>query len=185
MKPTPQEQLVRLASDSQSIYEDAWEWFRSEGPSSAPVLVEGLGNDRLGLVCHWRILLLLREFALPSTLPAILAAFRKSLERKDPIVLPGAMEALAVFPSEEAASALISVLSAGGTDDVKHAAALLGQRGDARSVEALGALLENKLATIRQSAISALKVTSSSRAGELLKKHRARETDPGVLKSMP
>ena len=88
--PIPDRQLVRLASDNTVIYEEARRWYLSLGPSAAGALVEGLRDRKLGSVCHWRILLILREFALPSTLPAILEAFRAALDQKDPIVLPGA-----------------------------------------------------------------------------------------------
>src|ERR1044071_4711467 len=133
MTHSPEEQLIRLASDNTSIYQDAWRWFLDQGPSIAPVLIAGLDDSDLGSVCHWRILLILREFAVPSTLPAVLKSFRRALERKDVIVLPGAIEALAVFKTEEALSALISVLQSGEIDDVKHAAALLGDVGGDRA----------------------------------------------------
>lgn len=184
MTPASEQQLIRLASDNRSIYEDAWHWFLAQGPSITPVLIEGLKDSRLGLVCHWRILLVLREFALPSALPAILEAFHEAFERKDPIVLPGAMEALAVFDSEEATSALISVLQSGEIDDVKHAAALLGNRGDDRAVEALADLLKHEQAGVRQSAVRALLKVNRAPALEVLKRHRQREADPDVLELM-
>lgn len=185
MTPTPQEQLIRLASDNTSIYEDARDWFRQQGSARVPTLLEGLENDRLGLVCHWRILLLLREFALPSTLPAILAAFRKAFARKDPIVLPGALEALAAFPSEEATAALITVAISGQPDDVIHAAALLGARPGDRVVEALASLLAHENRTVRKNAVKSLVQNNSSKAREALRARRAVEKDPEVLALFP
>ena len=70
-------QLDRLASDAASIYEDAFRWFRAQGSAAAPALLRGLGDRTLGPTGRWRILLLLRELALPSTLPAVLGAFRQ------------------------------------------------------------------------------------------------------------
>mgnify|MGYP003693608701 CR=1 FL=1 len=70
-------------------------WRRSA--AAAPGSAAGLDDARLGGVGHWRILLVLRELKLTSTLPAILKAFRAALARDNPIVLPGALEALAVF----------------------------------------------------------------------------------------
>src|SRR5262245_22715633 len=121
--PDAHDQLIRLASDDAGIYQDAWRWFLAQGAASAPDLVRGLDDPRLGSVCHWRILLVLRELALPSTLPAIVTAFRTALATGNAIVLPGAMEALAVFQSEEAESALISALASPDPDVVNHAAA--------------------------------------------------------------
>jgi len=184
MTPDSEQQLIRLASDNTSIYQDAWQWFLDQGPSIAPVLIDGLDRSDLGSVAHWRILLLLREFALPSTLPAILKAFRQALETKNFIVLPGAMEALAVFKNDEALSALISVLQSGELDDVKHAAALLGDWGGDRAAGALIDLLEHRDAAVRKSAVKALSRINTAPVQEALRQHRDREQDPDVLGQM-
>src|SRR5258708_13131510 len=110
MTPSPERQLIRLASDYLPAYEDARRWFLAQGPSIVPVLTGGLEDDQLGFVAHWRILLLLREFALPATMPAILKSFHNALESRNPIVLPGAMEALPAIHTPEPAAALVSVL---------------------------------------------------------------------------
>lgn len=125
-----EEQLFRLASDDARMYEDARRWFLEQDPSIASALVEGLDDASLGSVGQWRILLLLRELALPSTLPAILKAFRSALAAENWIVLPGAMEALAIFDSEDAIAALQEAANSGDPDTANHAAALLsGRRG--------------------------------------------------------
>lgn len=183
MTPTePHDQLIRLASDAASIYDDARRWFLSGGPSVVPILVEGLDEPRLGSVAHWRILLLLRELALPSTLPAIVKAFRAALQEKNPIVLPGAMEALAVFDDDEAMSALLSVLGSGDADFVNHAAVLLGDKGGKRTIDALSVLLTDQDARARQSAVRGLLKIHTDPVREILTKHRTTEKDPGVLK---
>jgi len=181
MTHTPEQQLIRLASDNTGIYQDARQWFFDQGPSIAPVLIDGLEKSELGSVAHWRILLLLREFAEPSTLPAILKAFRKALETKNFIVLPGAIEALAVFKNDEALSALISVLQTGEIDDVKHAAVLLGDRGGDRAAGALIDLLDHSDPGVRKTAVKALSKINTAPVREALKQHRDRETDPDVL----
>jgi HEAT repeat protein len=181
MTSDPEYQLFRLASDNTSIYQSARQWFWDQGPSIAPVLVAGLDDAKLGSICHWRILLLLREFALPSTLPAVLKAFRRALERGDVIVLPGAIEALAVFKTDEALEALISVLERGEIDDVKHAAVLLADWGGDRATQALIALLDHQDAGVRKSAVKALLKVNTTPAREALERHRARETDADVL----
>jgi HEAT repeat protein len=182
MTHTPEQQLFRLASDHTGIYQDARQWFFDQGPSIVPVLIDGLDKSELGSVAHWRILLLLGEFALPSTLPAILKAFRQALETKNFIVLPGAMEALAVFKNnDEALAAVISVLQSGELDDVKHAAALLGDWGSDRAAEALIDLLDHPDAGVRKSAVKALLKIDTPKAKEALKQHRDREQDPDVL----
>lgn len=178
--PNGEQQLIRLASDNSGIYQDARNWFLSQGPSIAPILVEGLENSGLGPVAHWRILLLLRELALPSTLPAILKSLRLALERKDPIVLPGAIEAVSAFPAEEAVPALASVLQSGEMDDAKHAAALLGILGGDRAVESLAAALRHPQGGVRKSAVQALLKVNTARAHEALKRHREHEKDPDV-----
>lgn len=176
MTDTPEQQLIRLASDHAGTYQDARQWFFDQGPSIVPVLIEGLERSELGSVAHWRILLLLREFALPSTLPAILKAFRQALETKNFIVLPGAMEALAVFKNnDEALSAMISVLQSGELDDVKHAAALLADWGSERVVAALIDLLDHPDAGVRKSAVKALLKIDTPKVREALKQHRDRE----------
>jgi HEAT repeat protein len=182
MPAQPHDQLIRLASDAASIYDDARRWFLSRGQSIVPVLVEGLEDKRLGSVGHWRILLLLRELGLPSTLPVILKAFHAALEEKNPIVLPGAMEALAIFDSDEAMSALISVLGSGDADFINHAAVLLGDKGGKRALDALTTLLPDQNPRVRQSAVRGLLKIHTDVAREILRQHRRIEKDPGVLK---
>lgn len=178
MTPSPERQLIRLASDNTSIYQDARQWFLDQGPSITPVLIGGLDDTDLGSICHWRILLLLREFALPSTLPAVLKSFRRALERQDFIVLPGAMETLAVFKTDEALSALISVLQSGEIDDVKHAAALLGDWGGDLAVDSLITLLDHQDAGVQKSAVKALRKVNTAPAQEALKRHRGHADNP-------
>lgn len=179
--PDTEQQLIRLASDNRSIYQDAWRWFGEQGPSVAPALVQGLDDAGLGSVGHWRILLVLRDLALPSTLPAILKCFRLASERNDLIVLPGAMEALAVFHTPETVAALASVFQHGTVDDVKHAAALLGNMGGEAAVQSLSGLLSHKQAEVRTSAVKALLEINTASAHQALRQHRGRETDPDVL----
>jgi HEAT repeat protein len=184
MTPTAEQQLIRLASDNKGIYQDAWRWFLSQGPSIAPILVGGLEDSELGSVGHWRILLVLQELALPSTLPAILKAFRLALERKDPIILPGAMEALAVFDTDESLSALVSVLKSGESDAIRHAVALLGNMTSGRAVRSLIDLLNDPQPEVRVSAVHSLQGIESPPAQEALKQHRIHEKDPSVLALM-
>lgn len=183
MMHDPEHQLIRLASDNLAIYQDTRQWFFDQGPAITPVLIAGLERSELGSVAHWRILLLLREFALPSTLPAILKAFREALETKDFIVLPGAMEALAVFKNDEALSALITVLQSGEVDDVKHAAALLAGWESDRAAEALIDLLDHANAGVRKSAVKALSSINTPAVEAALKQYRDREQDPGTEQS--
>ncbi|MEO8335115.1 MAG: HEAT repeat domain-containing protein [bacterium] len=124
--PTPAEieqRLLDLASELPQVNGTAQEWFLGRGAAIAPMLAEALNDKRLGSVAHWRILLLLRELRVESTLPAVLAALRSG----DPIARPGAMEALAVFPGEQATEALTALLDDPDADVVRHARALLRQ----------------------------------------------------------
>lgn len=178
--PSADQQLIRLASDHESIYQDAWRWFLGQGTLAVSALLQGLEERSLGSVAHWRILLILRELALPSTLPAILKSFRLALERGDPIVLPGAMEALAVFHTQEAVVALASVFQRGTIDNMKHAAALLGDIGGTLALEPLIALLNHEQAEARKTAVKALLKINTASAREALEQHRGRETDPKV-----
>lgn len=162
MRRTPEQQLIRLASDNRAIYQDAREWFFAQGPSIVPILIEGLERSELGSVAHRRMLMLLQEFALPSTQPAILKVLRRALETKNVIVLSGAMEAVAVYKNDEALSALISVLQAGELDDVKHAVALLAGWNSDRAVVALTDLLDHPDAGVRKSAENALSQINTS-----------------------
>jgi HEAT repeat protein len=177
----PDDQLLRLASDDARIYQDAWRWFLAQGASAAPALVAGLDDARLGGVGHWRILLVLRELRLPSTLPAIVKAFRASFARDNPIVLPGAMEALAAFDAEEAWSALESALGSTDADVVNHAAALLAGKGGRRAEDAIAGLLESPETRWRQSGVSALLSMNTESARAILRRHRQHERDQAVL----
>jgi|ERR1700683_1754849 len=173
-------QLIRLASDQEFIYQDAWRWFVRQGPPIAPVLIEGLDDSRLGSVAHWRILLVLREFALPSTLPAILKSLRLARERRDPIVIPGAMEAVAAFPPEQSVPVMDLLLDSPDTDDVQHAAALLGNVGSELAVNSIKRLFSRPELQVRKSAVRALLRVNSPSAREALERHRLEEPDPEI-----
>jgi HEAT repeat protein len=182
---TPDEvhdQLFRLAADRPAIYQDAWRWFLAQGAPVAPVLAGGLEDDRLGNVAHWRILLVLRDLREPSTLPAILRAFRTAVAAKNVIVLPGALEALSAFDDEEAWAALISGLDLADPDAVSHAAVLLAHKGGPRAEQAIARLLARPDMRSRQAGVAALLRIDSESARDLLARHRAIETDPDVLK---
>jgi HEAT repeat protein len=180
-RSSPEHQLIRLASDNTSIYQAARQWFLDQGPSITSILIGGLEDADLGSVAHSRILWLLQQFELPSTLPAVLKTFQRALDHKDFIALPAAMEALAAFKSEEALSALISVLQAGEIDDVTHAAALLGDWGGDRATKALIALLDHPDAGVRKSAVQSLLRINTAATQEALERQRIRETNPDVL----
>ena len=150
------EHLMALAGDRPQIYEAAQDWFRQQGEKVVPALVQGLDEEYLGAVCHWRILRLLGYFAQEETIPAILKALHSALRRGNHIVIPGAMEALAVFHTSEAIHTLIELTQESDPDIVKHAAALLGKIGDPNAVEPLLRLLDNNDPFIRFSAARAL-----------------------------
>ena len=169
--------LIDLASDNQEIQKAAESWFVQQGPDITSSLARGLDDDDLGSVCHWRILRLLQHFAKQETLPAILKAFRRALERKDPIVLPGAMDALAVFRVPTATNALIAALEEPNLDLVKHAAALVGQTGDLNAVEPLFRLLDGDNPSVRYSAARGLIQLHDPSVRAALEKHLERETN--------
>lgn len=182
---TPDEvrdQLFRLAGDRPPIYEDAWRWFIAQGPPVAPALAQGLDDDTLGNVAHWRILLVLRDLRVPSTLPAILRAFREAVASRNVIVLPGALEALSAFDDEEAWTALASALELPDPDAVSHAAVLLAHKGGPRAEQAIARLLARPDMRSRQAGVAALMRIDSDAARATLARHRAIETDPDVLK---
>lgn len=176
------EQLFRLAEHERVIYQDAWQWFLAQGPAVAPAVAEGLGDPGLGNVAHWRILLVLRDLRVPSTLPAILAAYRAAVAQHNVIVLPGALEALAAFDDEEAWAALTSALDLRDPDHVSHAAVLLAHKGGLRAEEAIARLLARADMRARQAGVAALSRMNSESARAILARHRAIETDPDVLK---
>ncbi|MFL5589415.1 MAG: HEAT repeat domain-containing protein [Ktedonobacteraceae bacterium] len=173
-------QLIDLASDAPGIYETARAWFVEQGPGIVPALVQALDNDRLGSVCHWRILLLLRYFAQEETLPALLRVLHRSLQERDYIVLPGAMEAIAVFHDAEAVNALIALLQESDSDIVKHAAILLGQNGDMNASKPLIDLLSSTDPFVRYSAAKALIKLGGSSNLAILKQHLDHEKNNEV-----
>ena len=67
---------------------------------------------------------------MPSTLPAILAAYRSAVATGNVIVLPGALEALAVFDDDEAWE--------------RSAAAMARVRGSADAKEGVQAFVEKR-----------------------------------------
>jgi len=166
-----EQRLLDLACDIPAINRDAQAWFLEQGPGVAPALAAALEDRRLGSICHRRILLLLRQFAQEQTLPAILAA----LDRGDPIVRPGAMEAAAVFKVPGATDALAALLRNPDADVARHAAALLGQSGAPRAVEPLAALLDHEDPSRRRAAAEALGEIGSPAASEALRRYRAQE----------
>lgn len=123
---------------------------------------------------------MLREFALPATLPAILKSLRLARERKDPIVTPGAMEAVAAFPSEQAVPVLDLLLDSPDIDDVQHAAALLGNLGGESAVNSLKRLFSRSEPEVRKSAVRALLRVNSPSAREALERHRPQESDENI-----
>jgi HEAT repeat protein len=172
--------LVDLASDTLQVYEAARAWFVAQGPAIVTVLIEGLEDEGLGSVGHWRILLLLRHFAQASTLPAILRTLRQAASRGDPIVLPGAMEAAAVFRTREASQAMMELLQDRDPDTVKHAAMLVGGMGDREAIVRLANLLRNDSASIRYSAAKGLISAGGREVQDVLSRHIGGETDPEV-----
>jgi HEAT repeat protein len=180
MNDIVEQQLIRLASDSPDINEDARNWFLSQGSKIASVLAEGLTDPRLGAACHGRILLLLRQFAREETLPSILKALDRALQQRDPISLPFAMEALAVFHVPAAIQVLVRLLDDSDPDVVKHAAALMGQTGDPQVMEPLLRLLRNASPSLRYSAAKGLISLGGPLVQDALRQHLANETDHEV-----
>lgn len=174
------EQLIRLASDGPGAYEAARSWFEQQGPGIAAALAGGLEDAGLGSVAHWRILRLLAYFAREETLPAILKAFHRARAPYDPIVLPGAMEALAAFRTPEASGPLIALLQESNLDIVMSAAALVGYTGDLNAVEPLLRLLSSDNSSLRYSATRGLIHFDTPTVRAALEKHLETETDSGV-----
>src|SRR5262245_2060340 len=174
------QQLINLASDRLELYQQAYSWFVQRGPETTSVLAQALDDVSLGSVCHWRILLLLRHFAKEETLPAILKALHRALSPYDPIVLPGAMQALAALRAPEATNALIALLQESNADIVKQAAALLGQTGDLNVVKPLLQLLGHRNPSIRYSAVRGLTQLDDPSVRAALKRHLESETDAEV-----
>jgi HEAT repeat protein len=173
-------QLVNLASDVPDIYEAARNWFIRQGPEVTTALIQGLDDDRLGSICHWRILLLLRYFAKEETLAAILKVLQRSLQQRNFTVLSGAMEASAVFHNAEVTRALIELLQDKDPDIVKHAASLLGQNGDRNASKPLIDLLSNADPFVRYSAAKALIQLDGPTAHTALVRHLEHEMDSEI-----
>jgi HEAT repeat protein len=174
------EKLLHLASDNHDMYRNSYAWFVEQGPRIAKAITQGLDDELLGSVCHWRILLLLGHFAQEDTLPAVLKAFRRAVDRRDPIVLPGAMQALAAFHDPDATDALVSLLHNSNTDIVKQAAALVGQTGDLNAVEPLLHLLDSEDPSVRFSAVRGLTQMDNSEVRTALRHHLENETNQEV-----
>lgn len=178
---TVNERLVDLASDIPEIYETANAWFLRHGIECASVLINALDDESLGSICHWRILLLLRHFPEEKKLVSvILKALRRALQSNDPIVLPGAMEALAVFRTPEAMDVLVGLLQENDLDVVKHAAVLLGQTDDTSAIEPLLHMMHHDNPSIRYSAASALIQLGGPSVHAVLRQHLQKEVDPEV-----
>jgi len=114
-----------LASDAQSSRDAARRWFLEQGAQAIPLLEEGLSDDRLGLMAHRQILLILGALGREQTLPVIRAALHRALDRDDPIVRSGAMEALAAFDTPESFGELVALLDHPNADVAKLAVILV------------------------------------------------------------
>ena len=172
-----EQQLINLASDRPEIYKSANSWFIKQGSKITPILVEGLSNDRLGSICHWRILILLQYFAKEETLPAIIKILHIAIKQHNSITIHGAMEALSVFCAPSATKTLIRALHEANLDIVKQAAVLLGRKGDLSAIEPLLNLLKSSDPSLRFSAIRGLIQLDSPIASNYLIQHLQTETD--------
>jgi len=174
--PQIERQLLNLASDRPEVNRAAAAWFLTKGKGVAPALAAALDDVRLGAVCHWRILLVLRQLKIKSTLPAILQV----LWRNDPITRPGAMEAAAVFATDEAVDALAGLINIADRDVARHAAVLLGQTRAPRAVPHLERLLTDANPEVRSVAVRALGAVGDPAAHAVLQRHLGIETDGEV-----
>jgi len=174
------QRLISLADDRPESYQPAYTWFVHQGPEVAGALAEALDDASLGSVCHWRILLLLGHFAQEETLPAIRNALHRALSPYDPVVLPGAMQALAALRIPAATQALIALLDENNTDIVKQAAALLGRTGDLAAVAPLLQLLGGNDPSLRYSAARGLTQLDDPSVRDALRRHLDDETDVEV-----
>jgi HEAT repeat protein len=174
------QRLISLADDRPESYQAAYAWFVHQGPEATGALSEALDDASLGSVCHWRILLLLGHFAREETLPAVLNALHRALSPYDPVVLPGAMQALAALRLPAATQALIALLRESNTDIVKQAAALLGQTGDLAAVAPLLQLLGANNPSLRYSAARGLTQLDDPSVRDALQRHLDGETDVEV-----
>jgi HEAT repeat protein len=172
--PEVERWLYQLASSLPAEQEAARVWLEQQGPAIIPALANGLHNEQLGTVGHQRILFLLANLAREETLPAILDA----LQRGDPIVRFGAMEAISVFRARVATEALVALLDDPDPDVVKHAAILLGKKGDPEAAESLQRLLERDAPSVRYVAAGALAQLGTPQARAALADHLGREADP-------
>ncbi|MEW6732878.1 MAG: hypothetical protein AB1489_16250, partial [Acidobacteriota bacterium] len=162
-------QLIDLASDRPELYQAAYTWFTQQGPAITSALVQGLDNEYLGSVGHWRILLLLQHFAQKETLPAILKTLQRALSRRNNVVIPAAMEAITVFHTPVVTNTLIDLLQDNDLDIVKQAAVLLGKTDDLNAIEPLLNLLGSNDPTIRYRAVRGLSQLNYPLAQEALK----------------
>ncbi|CAN7510880.1 HEAT repeat domain-containing protein [Variovorax sp. LjRoot84] len=176
----PAVQLMDLASDAWAIHDAARRSFIAQGAQGIPLLLDGLEDERLGLMAHRRILLILGELGVEQTIPVIRAALHRSLRRDDPIVRSGAMEALAAFRTPEAVGELVALLDHPNPDVVKHAAMLAGHTRAPAVLAPLRQLLASDDASRRHAAAVGLIRMDDAAARAALSEHLARETDDEV-----
>lgn len=172
--------LVDLACDAPELYQAARRWFLSQGERAVAILVAGLEDDGLGSVGHWRILRLLGELHAESQLPAVRKALDRAAARNDPIVLPGAMEALAAFGTPEAVRPLIAFLDSPDPNVVKRATMLLGGVASSEAIGPLVSLLTRDDPGTRYCAAGALARLDDPRARAALAEHLPHEPDAEV-----
>ena len=121
----PDPHLMGLASDAQVARDASARWFVAQGEQGIALLLRGLHDERLGLMAHRRILLVLGELGREETIPAIREALHRALERDDPIVRSGAMEALAAFRAPDAVRELEALLEHPDADVARLATILV------------------------------------------------------------
>lgn len=171
---------MNLASDAWVIHDAARRSFIARGAQGVPLLLEGLEDERLGLMAHRRILLILGELGIEQAIPAIRAALDRALRRDDPIVRSGAMEALAAFRTPEAAGELVALLDHPDIHVVRQAAMLAGHTRAPLALAPLRRLLDGGDASLRHAAALGLIRMDNDGARAVLADHLARETDEGV-----
>ena len=176
----PDPQLMALASDARASHDAARLSFLAQGARGVPLLLKGLEDERLGLMAHGRILRILGALGRQDTIAPIRAALRRALDRDDPIVRAGAMEALACFRTSEAVGELIALLDHPNKDVARRAAVLAGQTRAPAVLVPLHRLLESDDASLRHAAAVGLIGMDDAAARAALGGHLAQETDDAL-----
>ena len=180
MSDAVRRQIVRLCSDAAELQQAARIALRQYGPEAIPPLEAALDDPSLGSAGHWRILRLLSSLPDHDNSAAAIACLRRGLDRRDPILIRAALEALGESDAPVAAKALVEMTGHANQDWAIQAILALSHHRTPEAVNCLTGLLSHADESFRWSAVKALARDVPESIRSLLEQHARSEQNPEI-----